>query len=542
MSKAPPTPPRRSTPRSPSSTRRSAGVSKLVVIAGPAEGKEFELKLEEHVIGRAPDNEVSLADKSMSRRHAAVVKHDEGWLIRDLGSGAGTLLNGEAVNEELLSNDDVITLGDTELRYQAPSRALARAGSQGGSLSGVRRPVRTSRQTGGGSGGGKSLLVAFVVLAVIAVGAAVGWRVWSTSQTRVTQAQNAVKAEQQAALARRFQDARTFVKEGKFEEAKKVLEGIEAEDEAFEPDSVRVYLKRTEEEIPIERLLNDVKAALVAKKVRPAVDALARVKKTMQTERKASLEMELDALVDAQVVQAKALMAKTGDRQAMAEMRELVDEALVRRPEDRELAQLKGVADQAIARIDNPTVVPERIEAPQTAVKARYRQGDVTGALLLAKQCAAKSPECRRLEESLADVQQRLSKVDGLSLREMRALEVLDRQLSGGEPTPQARPLRARLAVQLFQEASKLKLSQEWVKAIARARDVLEVEPGHPGAKQLLADGREQARELYLRCYTLKGSDPDEAQKHCREVLLMSPPDDESHQKAKKIIDDLQRQ
>ena len=141
---------------------KPAPASRLVAQSGPASGQEFALEGDELVIGRAADNPVSIPDTSVSRKHALVRKTAEGWAVSDLGSGNGTMLNGEAIADETQLNDgDVITLGDTELRYAgagagagAANEADATADIPGGSASPARRPpVRTAR-TGGGAAAG----------------------------------------------------------------------------------------------------------------------------------------------------------------------------------------------------------------------------------------------------------------------------------------------------------------------------------------------------------------------------------------------------
>ena len=142
-------------PATPARARPAAATSKLIAQTGPASGQEFALEGDELVIGRAADNPVSIPDTSVSRKHALVRKTAEGWAVSDLGSGNGTMLNGEAISDETTLNDgDVITLGDTELRYSGAGGARGlRRGSDRRVVprGGARRPpVRTAR-TGGGA-------------------------------------------------------------------------------------------------------------------------------------------------------------------------------------------------------------------------------------------------------------------------------------------------------------------------------------------------------------------------------------------------------
>ena len=142
--------PRRATGVAPRA--KPAPTSKLVVQTGPASGQEFALEGDELVIGRAADNPVSIPDTSVSRKHALVRKTAEGWAVSDLGSGNGTMLNGEAIADETpLTEGDVITLGDTELRYSGGGAAVAgeETAENPAGASRARPPVRTARSGGG---------------------------------------------------------------------------------------------------------------------------------------------------------------------------------------------------------------------------------------------------------------------------------------------------------------------------------------------------------------------------------------------------------
>src|SRR3954451_20193495 len=91
---------------------------KLVVSAGPRAGEEFSLEDSEYVAGRATDNPICIQDSSVSRKHIMLRRVGSGWTVSDLGSGNGTLVNGESITDEtVLANGDVVTMGDTEVTF-----------------------------------------------------------------------------------------------------------------------------------------------------------------------------------------------------------------------------------------------------------------------------------------------------------------------------------------------------------------------------------------------------------------------------------------
>jgi serine phosphatase RsbU (regulator of sigma subunit) len=67
----------------------------------PAAGApfDFEPKGSDVVVGRSSDAEIAVPDRSMSRRHARLFRKGGEWLVEDLGSRNGTLLNGRRISE-----------------------------------------------------------------------------------------------------------------------------------------------------------------------------------------------------------------------------------------------------------------------------------------------------------------------------------------------------------------------------------------------------------------------------------------------------------
>ena len=69
-------------------------------------------------IGRSHGNSLSLSSAEISRVHAEIVKDKNHYILRDLGSRAGTFVNDETVTEQMLEHDDRIRIGQhSDLRF-----------------------------------------------------------------------------------------------------------------------------------------------------------------------------------------------------------------------------------------------------------------------------------------------------------------------------------------------------------------------------------------------------------------------------------------
>ncbi|HKR66776.1 MAG TPA: SpoIIE family protein phosphatase [Thermoanaerobaculia bacterium] len=82
------------------------------------------LKMDVHgpliTLGRATECTVPIKDRYLSRRHAEIAFAEGAWIVRDLGSVNGTMLNGAKINGTLpLRPGDRITLGDSEIVFEA---------------------------------------------------------------------------------------------------------------------------------------------------------------------------------------------------------------------------------------------------------------------------------------------------------------------------------------------------------------------------------------------------------------------------------------
>jgi hypothetical protein len=81
------------------------------------DGSDVELGARARV-GRALENEIMLDDGRVSRHHAEVVTNAEGYVLRDLDSTNGTLVNGAPVKEARLLDGDVLSFGGLEIEFR----------------------------------------------------------------------------------------------------------------------------------------------------------------------------------------------------------------------------------------------------------------------------------------------------------------------------------------------------------------------------------------------------------------------------------------
>ena len=78
-------------------------------------------------VGRSQENDIVVPDPNVSRKHARLARADNGFVVEDLGSTNGTLLDGAPIDRERIDSGDELTFG------QATARFVRRADSPPGS-------------------------------------------------------------------------------------------------------------------------------------------------------------------------------------------------------------------------------------------------------------------------------------------------------------------------------------------------------------------------------------------------------------------------
>jgi pSer/pThr/pTyr-binding forkhead associated (FHA) protein len=82
----------------------------------------FELGEKAVVIGRSTECDIQLGVQNVSRKHARVFLYNEEYLIEDLGSTNGVLVNGIKVVKCVLRNNDQIEMGCVKLVFNEEKR------------------------------------------------------------------------------------------------------------------------------------------------------------------------------------------------------------------------------------------------------------------------------------------------------------------------------------------------------------------------------------------------------------------------------------
>ncbi len=89
----------------------------VVILKGHAQGMEYPIDGAPALIGRDKHVQVRLADALVSREHAVILFRGGKFVLKDLTSTNGTLMNGVSVKEAELKHGDTFRMGDTVLQF-----------------------------------------------------------------------------------------------------------------------------------------------------------------------------------------------------------------------------------------------------------------------------------------------------------------------------------------------------------------------------------------------------------------------------------------
>ncbi len=98
----------------------------LVVLQGQRLGQRINLGDEPLIIGRAPEAEFQIIERSVSRAHCRITREPAGYRIKDLDSTNKTFLNDQPIIEAELKDGDHISVGSCVLKFMDRSSVEAR--------------------------------------------------------------------------------------------------------------------------------------------------------------------------------------------------------------------------------------------------------------------------------------------------------------------------------------------------------------------------------------------------------------------------------
>lgn len=107
------------------SAKNTTGIDKkpgscpvLHVISGPQGEIILPLAKNKMLIGRSPNSDIFLNDRTVSREHAVIAKNGDEYQIADMNSYNGLWVNNKNVSVSNIKNGDIIQIGVFFLRFE----------------------------------------------------------------------------------------------------------------------------------------------------------------------------------------------------------------------------------------------------------------------------------------------------------------------------------------------------------------------------------------------------------------------------------------
>ncbi|MFL5311299.1 MAG: FHA domain-containing protein [Myxococcales bacterium] len=504
---------------------------RLLVVGGTRSGAVIMLGADELTVGRGWDNDVVLPDISVSRRHALLRRHGNGYLLLDLGSGNGTRVNGWMVAKARLHDGDEIALGDSVVQFvEAGGAAVRGTGARRQARSGGRRLRRLVGSRGAAYGAMAALVVAATALG--------GWRWYE--RDREARERSEQRLQIRAIARHRFAEGASLLEEGRWEEASGKLE-LAAELDPGGPQ-VHALLERAAAETSRARALAEARAALARMDFAGAKLRIAGVPEDSALAMEArEVAVQLGRALEDAVRGARA-RASTGDRAAALK---LLDAVLAAEPARADALELKASASAPVARAPAARRVRPAASALPRIVEA-YLRGDVDGALQLARGARADPATAdmlARLERFASAWRQGLSRMEedrtADAIAALDDAEAADRAVAPGREGALTRQVRTALSRLHTRMAAGLVRDEELAAAAAHLRIAVAQDAANEAAREQLRQLVGRVEEAYLRGYVAKDGDGEAARQAFRLVVAALPPTDDTALKARRWLDRL---
>lgn len=530
-------------PDSPDATRAGPPI-KLEIVSGPDAGKIKRFAGVRLVIGRVKGCDLRLTDASVSRRHLELVQGDNGVLLRDLGSGNGTRLNGEKVSERLLKHHDEIAIGETRMRFVDELASFGRQAEKDAApapfpqaIGREERPAKALTKPEVASGTDLRWLILGVGVLMALCIVAAGWLLLGTDE-----------GPQEARLvAHLVEGGRRALREERYEEAIDLFRRAERLKPA--PD-VEKLAELAERELAVSAGLQRARELLAKRQFEEAREALSGLSPPNDRRRHQILEVQEEILE-----QEEAAKNASADEPVPA----------VEEPEESENVAPPRVAPEGSERRrrSDDSRRSQREKARQAAKSAvvdrafdlvarRFHAGEFLRAALecdrvieeygASSEIGARAKELKRLIPSFGqnfEDGQKKFKSGALesSVKPLRKARALYQQI--GFPGALGKSIDQLLVAAALAAGKTALAAEEWSVAVASYREAAQLAPGEERAREGLRLLSRKGEEIYLQAFMKLTQDPQEAARKLRLVLELTPPGSATHEKAKKHLKSL---
>jgi len=565
---------------------------RLLIIGGNNRGKEYPLKLGDNSIGRGVDNDIILADIAVSRKHTLVCYEGNDFVVRDLGSGNGTLLNGKRVDAKPLADGDQLELGNTLMRFVHPSAVAAPQPADVGQLASMATvvtpqkhlddggrltadirpaklpaPVPTRRERPSGPGllatRQRKLLVFGGLGVVLLLGGLIGLKLMLSAKKKQQVQQQQAKATRppDELAAQEFQEGIAQYRIRSWEKARvhflKVVKLVPTADHA------KRYVDQAVAEIEARDALQRAKNALAAKDFETARKELIKIPSTsvyapeaQQLKQKVD-DQQLSKLLEV----ARSLQAADDLAGAKAKLKEAMEIAPTNPEVVKLSSELSGERKHTHVAAHRPTPrttprahTPHHPKPPAPAGNGgtiRIRGGKLKGVIALYKQkqwgqahkeakdlAASSKGRAKKTADALV---QAIYKV-GMSWNRAQKAASDEARLKYYEDALQADRKIQRgihqaalksLIVQAAKASAARAIAQRRYATAARAVKIANryggSDPTLDRVKQVL---EKKAMEMFTKGYTIRGTNVKQARQLWQNVLKIVPPSSPAYQRA----------
>jgi pSer/pThr/pTyr-binding forkhead associated (FHA) protein len=136
---------------------------RLMCLTGATKGEAYIIRSNRIVLGRSEKADIRVMDIKSSREHAEITRVGKDWVLTDLGSQNGIILNDQKVSQAKLKEGDKVIIGQTVYKFSKvevkPTNKVVKEEIDGGEEEEDNVPKRKSQ----------SALLVVVIVAAIAV-------------------------------------------------------------------------------------------------------------------------------------------------------------------------------------------------------------------------------------------------------------------------------------------------------------------------------------------------------------------------------------